>query len=203
MIERARTGRALVAPRHVASALVAAVLVATGAAIAPVALGAQEPPRPAAMPAPPPDSLGLEPGRRVRVQFVTYRDRIAGVIDSVLPSAFVLDTAARASSLPFMARGPELLAPYRTMRVGYDEIELLEVSRGTSRARGALLWGAVGGAAGALLGGLNRTSGAFVEDTDDESFASRALPGAIVGAVLGGAFGWFTGRERWAPVGWP
>ena len=186
------------AERATRRALPGALLLAV-AALAPTDARAQDP----AAVVTPPDSLRLEPGRRVRVELVAYRGRIAGIIDSVLPTAFVLDTAARAAGLPFMARGPELLPQYRVMRVEYDEIARLEVSRGTSRARGLLLWGAVGGAAGALLGGVNRNDGTFVQDTERDSFASRALPGAIVGAVLGGAFGYFTGRERWASAGWP
>lgn len=150
----------------------------------------------------PPDSLGLEPGRRVRVQLGTYRGRVAGTIDSMLATGFVLDTASRDGGLPFMAPAPTPIGAYRVLRVDYDEIAQIEVSRGTSRARGLLLWGSVGGAAGALLGGLNDDQSGYGPD-DAPGFASRALPGAIVGAVLGGALGWFTGRERWAPAGWP
>ena len=174
-----------------------AILAATGP-LAPAALAAQAAP---IVRAAPPDSLGLEPGRRIRVRLGAYRGRIAGTIDSVLASGFVLDTVARDGGLPFMARGPEPLERFRVLRVDYDEIAEVEVSRGTSRGRGMLLWGAVGGAAGALLTGLD-DGGAIMAD-DESTFASRALSGAIVGAVLGGAIGWFTGRERWAPVGWP
>ena len=148
----------------------------------------------------PPAALGLEPGRRVRVELRGYGGRVAGVIDSVLAGAFVLDTASRGTSLPFIARGPELLAPYRTMRVGYDEIARLDVSRGSSRARGAILWGLIGAGAGALLTGLSEAPERNPEGRD---FVGSALPGAIVGAVIGGTLGYFTGRERWAPAGWP
>ena len=171
----------------------AAVLLLAALAAPPAALGAQAP-------AAPPDSLRLEPGRRVRLHLGDHRGRVAGVIDSVLATGFVLDTVARSGGLPFMAPGPVPIGPYRTMRVRFDEIDALEVSRGTSRARGLLLWGAVGGVAGALLAGLN--DGGYAVD-DGSSFATRAVPGAVVGAVLGGAFGWLTGRERWAPAGWP
>jgi hypothetical protein len=138
----------------------------------------------------------------VRVQLGAYRGRIAGTIDSVLATGFVLDTVPRGGGLPFMAPAPQPIGPYRVLRVRYDEIVQVEVSRGTSRARGLLLWGGVGGAAGALLGGLNDRQ-AGLPAADGPSFASRALPGAIIGAVLGGAIGWLTCRERWAPVGWP
>lgn len=184
------------------------------AAALPLVAGAQAPtaPRPAA-PAPTaptpaaqaPDSTTpldarLATGTRVRIALSSYRGaRVEGTIDSVLPRAFVVDTAEQRQFLIF-SPGPPLIDRYRIMRVGFDEIEQVEVSTGSSRWRGALRWGLVAAALGA---GINALSNSPERNPTSRDMLGAATEGAIIGGVLGGGFGYLQGRERWRTVAAP
>lgn len=161
----------------------------------PAILAAQTPATPAP-PATPADSTlaSLELGTRVRLTLQTYRElRVAGRIDSVLASAVVLDTAERRGFL-FLAPGPELLPQYRQVRVRYDDIDAVEVSRGHSRWQGATRWGIIGALVGGALTGL---SGSPEYNPNSGDFLEAAVSGAIAGGLVGGTVGYFTGREIW------
>jgi hypothetical protein len=142
----------------------------------------------------------LVPGTRIRVTLRNLRDaRFTGRIDSVLAQAFVLDTADRRSVL-FIAPAPELLPPFRQARIRYDDIERLEISRGASRTRGAVIGGLIGAAAGGLLTSLNDTPQLNPSGRD---VGRAAVGGVIVGGLLGGLVGAWIARERWATLPWP
>lgn len=148
----------------------------------------------------PPTDPRLVPGTRVRITLTTLRNwRIDGDIDSVLARGFVVDTVERENFL-FIARGPELLPEYRTVRVRYDDIGQLEISRGRNRWKGALIWGLVGAGVGGALTGLNNAPELNPTGSD---MARAAVSGAIVGGLLGGTIGYFTGREQWERLPWP
>lgn len=149
----------------------------------------------------PPTDPRVRPGTRVRLSVGRSRDlRLAGRLDSILPHAFVVDTADRRTPI-FLAPGPELLPQYRTTTVRYDAIGRLEVSRGVSRARGALFGGVIGAAVGGLITGLNN---APERNPTGRDIGGSAVSGIIVGGLLGGGVGYWLARERWSEVvGWP
>lgn len=148
----------------------------------------------------PPTDPRLVPGARVRVTYSALRDlRIQGGIDSVLPHAFVLDTTERRQVM-FIAPGPELLPQYRVVRVPYDQIGRLEISRGRNKWKGAAVWGLVGAGIGGLVTGLSDSPER--NPTARQGFQAAAT-GAIVGAIIGGTIGYATGREKWERLAWP
>jgi hypothetical protein len=188
------------APRP--GALLLALALALAAAAPAAAAGAQQrdttardTTRPAALQDP-----RLVPGTRIRVTLRNLRDaRFAGRIDSVLAQAFVLDTADRRSVL-FIAPAPELLPAFRQTRVRYEDIQRLEISRGASRTRGAVIGGLIGAAAGGLLTSLNDTPQLNPSGRD---VGKAAVSGIVVGGLIGGIAGYWIARERWAPIPWP
>jgi hypothetical protein len=142
----------------------------------------------------------LVPGSRIRVTLRTLANaRFTGRIDSVLTQAFVLDTADRRSVL-FIAPAPELLPPYRQARIRYEDIARLEVSRGVSRTRGAVIGGLIGAAAGGLLTGLSDSP---QTNPNGRDVGRAAASGIIVGGILGGLTGYWIARERWRELRWP
>ena len=183
------------------AALAGAAMLALAGAASPRAAAAQQrdtTARPTTVSAP--TDPRLVPGTRVRVTLRRFRGaRMAGRIDSVLASAFVLDTSDRRSIL-FIAPGPELLPQYRRAQVRFDDVQRIEVSRGTSRLRGAVIGGLIGAAVGGLLTGLNDSPQLNPSGRD---VGNAAASGIIVGGLVGGIAGYFMGRERWAPVAWP
>ncbi|HEU4631402.1 MAG TPA: hypothetical protein VFS08_16740 [Gemmatimonadaceae bacterium] len=196
------------ARRPVARAAVFGVVLALGTLALPPGTAAAQQRDSAATPRPadstsavqPPTDPRLVPGARVRITLSTLRNwRIAGDIDSVLARGFVVDTGEHEDFL-FIARGPELLPEYRTVRVRYDDIGQLELSRGRNRWKGAALWGLVGAGIGGALTGLNNAP--EVNPTSGD-IARAAVSGAIVGGIIGGTIGYFTGREQWERLPWP
>lgn len=181
-------------PAAVALAAVLLALPGTTAAQQPAT-----PPADSAVVRPPSDPL-LAPGRRIRVTLRSPAGlRLAGRIDSVVARGFVLDTAERRGVL-FLAPAPELLPPYRIARIPYEDIERLEVSRGTSRRRGAIIGALVGAGIGGALTGLNSSP----QRNPTGSDVLRAATGGIIaGGLLGGVVGYSLGRERWSLFRWP
>lgn len=149
----------------------------------------------------PPADPRVRPGTRVRISVGRSRDlRLAGRLDSILPHAFVVDTADRRTPA-FLAPAPELLPQYRTTTIRYDAIERLEVSRGASRTRGALFGGAIGAAIGGLITGLNN---APERNPTGRDLGNSAVSGIVAGGLLGAGVGYWLARERWSEiVGWP
>ena len=123
----------------------------------------------------------LEPGTRVRVTTPTLEPhRIAGDVALLRPDTLVL------------ARGGERL------RIANARIDLIEVSQGLDRRRGA--WR--GTILGALVGaGLGATFGALgAQDLPTGVGTSAALGflgGGLVGAGLGAGVGALVAPERW------
>lgn len=169
------------------------------AAALPCPAAAQQPAAPPPAVQQPPDSAvrlyqRLATGTRVRIALNTFRGmRVQGTIDSVLPRAFVVDTAEHKQFLIF-SPGPPLLDRFRITRVRFDEIETLEVSAGNNRWLGALRWGLLAGAIGA---GVNALSNSPERNPNSRDMLGAATEGAVIGMVLGGSFGYVQGWELW------
>ena len=191
-------------PRRVSRRSPAAALLAAAVLALPGTATAQQPATPpradSAVVRPPPSDPLLAPGRRIRVTLRAPAGmRLDGRIDSVVARGFVLDTAEQRGVL-FLAPAPELLPPYRIARVPYEDIERLEVSRGTSRRRGAIIGALIGAGVGGALTGLNSSP----QRNPTGSEVLRAATGGIVaGGLLGGVVGYSLGRERWSVFPWP
>ena len=186
------------ARRPAVVALAAALLALPAAATAQQPAAA--PPADSAVLRPPPSDPRLTPGRRIRVTLRSPAGlRLSGRIDSVVARGFVLDTAERRGVL-FLAPAPELLPPYRIARVPYEDIERLEVSRGTSRRRGAIIGALIGAGVGGALTGLNSTP---QRNPTGGDVLKAATGGLLAGGLLGGVVGYSFGRERWSLFPWP
>ena len=199
MPELVRPSRGRSRARALTLATALAALFAAASAL-PRAAAAQQPTAAAARPADSAvvlDDPRIVPGARVRIGLRAYRGlRVEGIVDSVLPRAIVVDTAARRQFLIFSA-GPMLLDQYRLTRVRVDEIANIEVSAGNSRWRGALRWGVIAAAVGA---GVSALANSQERGPGSRDVVQSATEGAVLGVVLGGAFGYLQGREQWRPV---
>jgi len=143
----------------------------------------------------------VEVGDRVRIHLApTGRRQITGMVDSVLPSAFVVDTVGQRRRRFMMDPGPAVLEEYRRTSVRFADIERMELSAGVSRSRGALRYGLIAGAVGAVLGGAGASS--QVNPSGSE-FAKGAASGGLIGLGIGAVVGWFIGREQWSPISTP
>lgn len=179
----------------------AAALVALCAAVAaPAALVAQQP-----APAPAPadsarPSAPFEIGRRVRVLApVLGFEKVVGVVDSLRDGVVVLDTVARGEQGLF-GGGPVMVERYRRVAIRVSDVRTVEVSTGRAKLPAMLRYAGIGLVAGAILGGIFN-SPQFNPTWSD--FRGGMIPGMVIGTVGGAAWGYWRGRERWAPVPGP
>lgn len=138
-----------------------------------------------------------EVGQRIRITAPSHgREPIVGIVDSLRDSAVVVDTAQRERRW-FFDPGPILTDSYRRVTIPFGDIRALEVSKGRSRAKGALRGAVIGGLIGALSWGFANTP-QFNPGLQD--FRKGLLPGLFIGMPAGAIFGYLWGRERWRPV---
>jgi hypothetical protein len=143
----------------------------------------------------------VDVGDRVRISLApSGRRKITGMVDSLLPSAFVVDTVGQPRRRFMMDPGPAVLEEYRRTTVRFTDIERMELSAGVSKTRGALRYGLIAAGVGAVLGGAGASSQV---NPSGKEFASGAASGGLIGLGIGAVIGWFIGREQWSTVATP
>jgi hypothetical protein len=196
--------------RRLARTIIGAFLGAFFGAIAAVSVtSAQTPVRPAA-PSGASSSSPVEPdphnepfvlGRRLRVAAPVFGQYdIVGYVDSLVGDVVVLDTMLPRSQRGLFDAGPVVIDRFRRVRVRVGDIREVYQSNGVTRTGATIRYAIIGGVATGVIFGLSNSK---QYNPSLKDVWTEFIPGFIVGAVIGGGIGAYTGRERWALIPGP
>ena len=143
---------------------------------------------------------GLEPGMRIRVTSDRmFQNKISGTVVHVSADSLVLDTLDMRKVERRFFPQTLLVESERRVTLPVYDVDSVDISMGTSRARGMLKGAGKAALVGGALVGLSYVQG--YNQMSMKNFSKGFRSGTKIGAVVGLSIGFSYGSERWNKLG--